>query len=433
MDSSDYTRGSNRDPAMWILYQTALALALVVAGPLLLLRRGGHYLQTLSGRLGGHDGPAEKGALWIHAVSVGEARVGVTLARGLPDGWPLLFTTVTPTGQEQARALCGERAAVAYLPFDLGFAIRRFLDRFEPRALVLVEGDYWPLLLRHVHRRGLAVAVVNGRVGEASFRRLRRFPRFARALISGIDQFAVQTKEDRERLVLLGADPARVSVTGNLKFDAPDPEPIPAAESLIAAAAGGRPIFIAGSTMAGEEGQVLSAFAAAGGGREALLVLAPRHPERWPEAGELARDRGFRLARRSELDLASAPAPDVVLLDSLGELAALYRLAAAAFVGGTLVATGGHNPLEPAMFGVAVAVGPSMHNFRQMAQAFDAAAAWQRVAGDAELADFFRRAGKGDEELAALGRRGRDLVRAHRGAAQRTRELLHPLLSGAMS
>lgn len=418
---------------MWILYQTALALALVLAGPVLLLRRGRHYLRTLSGRLGGYDGIAEKGALWIHAVSVGETRVGVTLARGLPDGWPLLVTTVTPTGQEQARELCGERAAVAYLPFDLGFAIRRFLDRFEPRALVLVEGDYWPLLLRHVRRRGLAVAVVNGRVGDRSFRRLRRFPRFARAVISGVDQFAVQTEEDHDKLVALGADPARVSVTGNLKFDAPEPEPIPAVESLLVAAAARRPILIAGSTMAGEEEQVLSAFAAAGGGREALLVLAPRHPERWTEAAELVRGAGFQLARRSELRLEVAPLPDVVLLDSLGELAALYRLAAAAFVGGTLVATGGHNPLEPAMFGVTVAVGPSMHNFRQMAQVFDDAAAWQRVSGAADLAEFFQGATAGAEDLAAMGRRGRDLVRAHRGAAKRTRDLLGPLLSGAMS
>jgi 3-deoxy-D-manno-octulosonic-acid transferase len=418
---------------MWILYQTALALALVLAGPVLLLRRGGHYLRTLSGRFGGYRGPVDKGALWIHAVSVGEARVGVTLARGLPDDWPLLVTTVTPTGQEQARALCGSRAAVAYLPFDLGFAIRRFLDRFEPRALILVEGDFWPLLLRHVRRRGLAVAVVNGRVGDHSFRRLRRFPRFARTLLSAVDQFAVQTDEDRSKLVELGADPVRVSVTGNLKFDATEPEPIPAVESLLAAAAGHRPILVAGSTMAGEEEQVLSAFATAGGGREALLVLAPRHPERWGDAAELVLGEGFRLARRSELEPAVAPRPDVVLLDSLGELAALYRLAAAAFVGGTLVPTGGHNPLEPAMFAVPVAVGPSMHNFRQMAQIFDDASAWQRVATEAELAEFFQQTLGGAEDLAALGRRGRDLVLAHRGAARRTLDLLQPLLSGAMS
>ncbi|MDH3402329.1 MAG: 3-deoxy-D-manno-octulosonic acid transferase [Acidobacteriota bacterium] len=417
---------------MWILYQTALALTLAMAAPFLLLRRGGHYLETLGGRLGRHAGAAVKRPLWIHAVSVGEARVGAAFARGLPAAWPLLVTTVTPTGQQQARAMCGDRAAIAYLPFDLGFAIRRFLDRFEPRALVLVEGDYWPLLLRHVRRRGLPVVVVNGRVGDRSFRRLRRVRLLARALLGRVDHFAVQTAEDRDKLLALGVDPERLSVTGNLKFDAPQPEPIPAVETLLAAGAGRRPILVAGSTMAGEEEQVLAAFAAAGGGRAALLVLAPRHPERWPEVAELVRRRGLTLARRSQLDRGGAPA-DVVLLDSLGELAALYRLGAAAFVGGSLVPSGGHNPLEPAAHGVAVAAGPSMANFRHMAETFDAAAAWRRVADEAELAEFFREAIAGSGEVAAMGRRGRQLVHDHRGAAERTRGVIAPLLSAAMS
>lgn len=416
---------------MWILYQIALALALAVAGPLLLLRRGRHYLPTLSGRLGGHQGPPVKNPLWIHAVSVGEVRVAATLTRSLPADWPLLVTTVTPTGQEQARTLLADRASTAYLPFDLGFAVRRFLSRFSPRALVLVEGDYWPLLLRYTRRRHLPVVVVNGRIGERTFNRLRRVPRFARALFGGIDRFAVQTTDDRQRLVGLGVDSGRITVTGNLKFDAELPARLPEVERLFSEVAGSRPILMAGSTMGDEELPIVEAFRQAGGGERAMLVLAPRHPERWHEVAQGVLRSGLELVRRSELE--AADRPDVVLLDSLGELAALYRLAQGAFVGGTLVPTGGHNPLEPAVQGVAVAVGPSMENFRQMAAEFDLAEAWRRVDDDATLAAFFREALSGSAELASMAGRGRELVAANRGAAQRTLAAINPAILEAMA
>jgi 3-deoxy-D-manno-octulosonic-acid transferase len=361
---------------------------------------------------------------------VGEVRVGAILAHRLPAEWPLLVTTVTPTGQQQAQAMMGGRAAVTYLPLDLGFAIRRFLDRFQPRALVLVEGDYWPLLLRHVARRRLPVVVVNGRVGERTFRRLRRFPRVAQVLFGRVDRFAVQTTDDRERLVALSVDPQRIVVTGNLKFDADPPPAQPEVEALLTAAADGRPILIAGSTMGGEETQVLEAFAFAGGTARALLVLAPRHPERWLEVEQLCARAGLEVARRSALP--GRGRPDVVLLDSLGELPALYRLAHGAFIGGTLVPTGGHNPLEPALHGVPVAVGPSMDNFRQMATEFDLAAGWRRVQGSGQLAEFFTQALEGDLELRAAAARGRELVAANRGAAERTLQAIRPSLDKVM-
>jgi len=415
---------------MWILYQIALALVLAVAAPVLLLLRGRHYLPTLAGRLGGYDGPATTRPLWIHSVSVGEARVAATLARALDADWPLLVTTVTPTGQAQAASLLRDRAAIAYLPLDLGFAVRRFLDRFEPRALVLVEGDYWPLLLRHVRRRGLPAVVVNGRVGERSFGRLRRFPGMARILYSGVRRFTMQTEEDRDRLVELGVDSKLISVTGNLKFDAPVPQAHPEIEAAFSEVAAGRPILIAGSTMRGEDEQILDAFADAGGGDAALLVLAPRHPERWDEVAGLIDASGYRFSRRTDLDTATRA--DVVLLDSLGELAALYAIATAAFVGGTLVATGGHNPLEPAVHAVPVAVGPSMHNFNEMARIFDDAAAWQRVDDAAGLGRFFDRAVSGDAGVVALGQRGQELLVANRGATQRTLDVVLPILAEAM-
>jgi 3-deoxy-D-manno-octulosonic-acid transferase len=430
---------------MWILYQVALALALLAAAPVLLARRGGHYRPTLGGRLGAAGGAAlsseERGGrpVWVHAVSVGEVGVAATLVRALPVGLPLLVTTVTPTGQERAHEALGGRAAVAYLPFDLDFAVGRFFRRWQPRALVLVEGDYWPLVLRAARRRGLPVLVVNGRVGDRSFRRMRRLRPLLGPLFRPVDRFGVQTAEDRRRLLALGVPEAKIEVTGNLKFDTAAPPASPDLDRLLGTLAGGRPLLVAGSTMAGEEEAVLDAFAGIGPdgpGQRALLVLAPRHPERCDEVERLLAGRGLRWVRRTALaDGAEAvksvtgERPAVLLLDTLGELAALYRHAAAAFIGGTLVPTGGHNPLEPARYGVRVAVGPSMDNFRDIAGLFDRAGAWRRVADAAELGEVWRRwlddpaAGRDGGERAA------ELVAENRGALARTLELMAPVLA----
>lgn len=418
------------------VYQLAAGAALLAAGPFLLARRGGHYLPTLGGRLGRTlpAAPASSSAppLWIHAVSVGEVGVAATLARALPIAVPLLVTTVTPTGQERARAAFKNHPAgaeIAYLPFELGFAVRKFFDRLQPAALILVEGDYWPLVLSEARRRGLPVAVVNGRVGDRGFSRMKTLRPLLPFLFSGVERFGVQSAQDRNRLEALGIPPERIVVTGNLKYESPEPVVKPELEEKLRELADGRPILLAGSTMAGEEEQVLDAFRRLGGGERALLVVAPRHPERWEEVwGMLG---GLKAARRSAL----TPRPpggegetDVVLLDSLGELAGLYRIAAGAFIGGTLAPTGGHNPLEPARFAVPVAVGPSMHNFRDMAEQFDRAKAWRRVADAGELAAAWG-GWVGDPGAAReQGERGLRLLEENRGALARTIEMLGPIL-----
>ncbi len=424
----------------WLCYQLAVAAALLLAAPFLFARRGRHYLATLTGRLGFHPGPRPAGGgprkLWIHAVSVGEVAVAATLIRELPPDLPLVLTTVTPTGQERARALCAgfDRRVAAYLPFDLGFAVARFFRRFSPAALILVEGDYWPLVLEETRRRGVPVAVVNGRVGETSARRLRRMPRLARRLFfDPVEHFAVQTEEDRRRLIASGAPAERIRVAGNLKFDAYEPKPAPEAETLIRGQAAGRPILLAGSTMAGEEEAVLDAFARLGAGRRALLVLAPRHPERFEPVARQVAEGGFACARRSRLDVASeagAAPSDVLVLDTLGELAALYRIADVAFIGGTLVPTGGHNPLEPACFAVPIVVGPSMENFRHMAETFDRADAWARVADAGALAECWRQWLDHPEAARAVGRRAAEMLAANRGALERILAVVEPLLPG---
>ncbi|HEV8240258.1 MAG TPA: glycosyltransferase N-terminal domain-containing protein [Thermoanaerobaculia bacterium] len=434
----------------WLLYQLAVAILLVTAGPLLLLLRGRHYLPTLRGRLSIAVPEATPGALWLHAVSVGEVAVAAVVADTLPAATPLLVTTITPTGQERARVRFGGRAAVGYLPIDLDPLVERFLRRVQPAALVLVEGDYWPLLLARCRQRELPVVVINGRVGDRTLRLLSKRPRVARWLLGTVDRFAVQTAEDGRRLQSLGVAAEKVTVAGNLKYDAPEPTPQPRLEEAMRAAAAGRPILVAGSTMAGEESAMLAAFQSIGGGERALLVLAPRHPERWEEVARLLAASGLPWQRRSALETASsgasqlsaraailpgaaegtvAAAPAVLLLDSLGELASLYRLAAGCFVGGTLAPKGGHNPLEPARFARAIAVGPSMENFRDMAAQFDAAAAWRRVAGSDDLAAAWREWLDEPATASELGARALRLVDTNRGALERTLAVLRPVLA----
>lgn len=421
----DLSPGPER-PSVWILYQLAYGLLLFAAGPVLLLRRGGHYLESLPRRLTLHRSDTVDDPLWIHAVSVGEVGVAATLASRLA-GTPLLITTITPTGQERARALLDDHTAVDYLPFDLALPVRRFLRHHAPRALVLAEGDYWPLLLHNVKQQGLPVVVVNARVGDRSFARMRRLRRWLGPMLGGVDSFGVQTAEDRRRLIALGVRQERVTITGNLKFEAPEPEFRPELESDLLAAAGERPILVAGSTMAGEEPLVLAAFSQAGGGEKAMLLLAPRHPERWDDVARLVTDRGESLSRRSALE--PHRKPSIVLLDSMGELASIYRLASAAFIGGTLVSTGGHNPLEPARFGVAVATGPSMENFRAMAEQFDLVGAWRRVFTAADLGRIWRLWLDEPGEAAKVGQAAADLVASNQGALDRTLALLQEMTS----
>ncbi len=370
--------------------------------------------------------------MWLHAVSVGEVGVAATLARALPSGTPLVVTTITPTGQALAKRAFAQRGDVRYLPFDLGFAVDRFFTRFSPRSVVLVEGDLWPLILETARNRGIPIAVINGRVGDRGYSRLRLIKRLAPSLSTRlyelVDRFGVQSSIDRDRLVELGVPAERIEITGNLKYDAPEPSP-PTIASAIERLGNGRPILIAGSTMDGEEVKVLEAFRQAGGGRKAMMVLAPRHPERWNEVARLLEETGFTFARRSQIDAAPASSTDIVLLDSLGDLAGLYRLARGAFIGGTMVPRGGHNPLEPAVFGVPVVVGPSMFNFVEMAERFDRANAWKRAASAQELGETFASWLDKPLEALELGARGRALIEENRGAVARTLTLLEPWIA----
>jgi 3-deoxy-D-manno-octulosonic-acid transferase len=415
---------------MWsLLYQLVLSLATLVAAPVLLIRRRSHYSSSIRQRLGLTQLPAagKTAPLWIHAVSVGEVSVAATVAPRLSQLLPLLVTTVTWTGQERARKEFPD-ARVAYLPFDLGIPVRRFFDHFNPRLLVLTEGDLWPTVLRYARRRSVPIVVINGRVSDRSFRRMARVRPFLSPLLAPVDRFGVQTEADRSRLLALGVSPRKVSVTGNLKFDSPEPPISEELQTLIGRLASGRSVLVAGSTMPGEEEQVLEAFDAIGSGRRGLLVLAPRHPERWQAVADLLSQSGLEWVRRSEIGQQESSTPAVVLLDTLGELAGLYRFASSAFIGGTLTPTGGHNPLEAARFGVPVVVGPSMENFLEIERVFDDARAWERVESSDQLAQCWTQWLDHPSAASELGRRGSELVDSHRGALTRTLDLLEPWL-----
>ncbi len=427
---------------MWFLYQLAMAAGLGVAAPVLLARRGRHYLPTLPARLGRLPEARGTRPLWLHAASVGEAGVASTLARALPPDLDLVVTTVTPTGQAAAKRLFeplaanGRSVVVTYLPFDLGLLVGRFLDRYAPRALVLFESELWPLLLRDCRRRSMPVAVLNARISDRSYGRMKRAGRlYRRFLLDPLGRLGAQSPQDEERLLSLGAGRERTSMTGNLKFDTPEPAPVAGLEDALRDLAGNRPVLIAGSTMPGEEAIVLDAFERLD--REALLVLAPRHPERFDEAWREVEERPLPAIRRSRMDAAggSAPAgprreaaPRVVLLDSLGELASIYRLASAAFIGGTLVPTGGHNPIEAARFGVPVIVGPSMENFRRIARDFEAAGALTVVRDGQALTRAWRQILDRPDDAAQRGARGLALVDRNRGAVARSVELLRQVV-----
>ncbi len=424
---------------MWFLYQLAMAAGLGVAAPVLLARRGRHYLSTLPARLGRLPEAGGTRPLWLHAASVGEAGVAATLARALPPDLDLVVTTVTPTGQAAAKRLFeplaanGRSVVVTYLPFDLGLLVGRFLDRYAPRALVLFESELWPLLLRDCRRRSMPVAVLNARVSDRSYGRMKRAGRlYRRFLLDPLGRLGAQSPQDEERLLSLGAGRERTSMTGNLKFDTPEPAPVAGLEQALRDLAGNRPILIAGSTMPGEELIVLDAFERVD--REALLVLAPRHPERFDEVWREMEDRPLSAIRRSRMDAAGGTAPrpasppGIVLLDSLGELASIYRLASAAFIGGTLVPTGGHNPIEAARFGVPVIVGPSMENFRRIARDFEAAGALTVVRDGQALTRAWRQVLDRPDDAAERGARGLVLVDRNRGAVERSVELLRQVV-----
>jgi 3-deoxy-D-manno-octulosonic-acid transferase len=325
--------------------------------------------------------------------------------------------------------------AVFYFPFDWTFIVRRTLKLVKPRLFVMMETEIWPNLLRECRRSGVKTVVINGRISSRSYPRYRMIRPFFRRVLADVDRFCMQSDESARRLVELGADPARISVTGSLKFDSLE---------MPTATAHGKPrervlrffrigpqrtVIVAGSTVRGEEVAVLRAFARIKAAiPSALAILAPRQPERFGEVERIARDAGFVTMRRSELPIDAEPRADVVVLDSIGELAQIYQLATAVFVGGSLVGHGGHNILEPAIFGKPIVFGSHMQNFREIADAFLANDAAVQVPSERDLETALLALVTDPVRRARLGAAARALVEANRGAKTKTLSVIGDLL-----
>lgn len=425
---------------MYFLYSALLAAGLLLGSPYWLWQiwRHGKYRAGLAERLGRLPlrlklEPAP--VIWVHAVSVGEvlAISGlVSELRARLPGFRILISTTTATGQKLARDRFG-KDHVFYFPLDFRFAVRPYLRVLRPKLIVIAETELWPNFLRSAKSLGIPVAMVNARISDRSFPGYRRFRRWLAPVLDNIDLFLAQTEEDRKRLVEIGARAARVLVSGNLKFDLLPAKPAAVVCRLreTIASAGAGPTLVCGSTMDDEEALLLNAFKnVLASYPRAVMVLAPRHPERFEKVAGLVADLGIRVWRRS-LWNGEPVSGGVFLLDTIGELASMYSLADVAFVGGSLTPRGGHNILEPAQFGVPIVIGVSYENFREMVNLFRAREA-VRVVGPAELPLAFLELLGNSAERAALGQRAADTARLQAGATTRTAGALEQLLAPAI-
>jgi 3-deoxy-D-manno-octulosonic-acid transferase len=364
--------------------------------------------------------------IWVHAVSVGEVRSAAPLVAELVVRFPehrVVVTTMTPTGSRQVRDLFGDRVTHCYVPYDFPDAVRRFLSRIRPEVAIVAETEFWPNIFAECGRRCIPLLLVNGRVSQASLRGYLRVPNVTRAMLAHADLLCAQTSVDAQRLRNLGARPELVHVTGNLKFDVELPRELLAEASALRQQWGRlRPVWIAASTHRGEERQVLTAFRGlAQRYPELLLVLVPRHPERFSAVARLCRRRGFKVALRSRTPAGVLPPGTEVLVgDTMGELQRLYAAADVAFIGGSLVAHGGQNLLEACAVDVPVIFGPHMFHFEEIsAMALERGAARQvhDVAGLVEaIALYFDQ----PELRRAAGKAAHTLVSDNRGALART-------------
>jgi len=428
---------------MLILYNLALLLLLLLGAPWWLFRMAasGKYREGLTERLGLvprrlHHKLDGRRVVWVHAVSVGEVlaasrlidELEVRLAQSggqrAQDAWRVLVSTTTRTGQALARQRLGTDR-VFYFPLDLGWAVRAWLRALEPRLLVLVETEFWPRMLSECRRAAIPVAVVNARISDRSWPRYRRLARVWRRLLDGLAVVLAQSDLDADRLKALGA--SNVRSAGNLKYDVRVPGSSAVTILLRDHLPPVAPLLVCGSTLAGEEDLLLDALPA-----DTVTILAPRHPERFGDVAELLKKRGTNWVRRSQWALSPTKLEPgtVFLLDSIGELASIYSLAHAAFVGGSLVPAGGHNPLEAAQFGVPIAMGPSYENFRGIVEKLREHDAI-RIAAPNELRDALTELLAGTPESLAMGARGREVFRGEAGATERAVQALMELLQAA--
>ncbi len=454
---------------MYFIYSLLMGLAALLLTPYWLAQglRQGKYLSNVAERLGfsfpalAKLTPHSAGAIWIHAVSVGEALSSITLARRLKETYPnrpLIISTTTITGQALARERMPFADAIIYFPLDWVFCVRRALDAVQPSVVLVLETEIWPNFLQEAGRRKIPVLFVSGRISDRSFARYQSYlgvvgfflRPFLKSALSNASAFLMQSEKDAERIRALGAPADRVCVSGNLKYDLEPPAPTPLSNWLASEIkrSGRSPVIVAGSVVATEEPHALIAFGTLQGEYpKALLVLAPRKPECFDAAAEFIDESHRKFIRRSNLaipapgqshtdqrpnNLAISDDVTVFLLDSIGELASLYGLADGAFVGGSLVSSGGHNILEPAAFGKIPVFGPSMENFSEIASRFVAAGAAVQVESPEDVGVAWIELFRDPARMKKMGETAEQLVAGSRGAADRAVAEIAKHLDGAV-
>lgn len=404
-----------------LLYQSLLWLALPLI-PLRLFARGlkeRGYWRHVAQRFGGGSW-LETRPVWIHAVSVGEARAAAPLVEHfLAQQKSVLLTCMTPAGRATLEQLFGKRAQIRYLPYDYAWAVRRFLRRAKPARGIIMETELWPNLVRESARAGVPLALVNARLSERSANGYRKLAALSRAVLGGFATVAAQTRDDANRLQALGAK--NLVVTGNLKFDLSPPAEQIALGAAFRARIGQRPVWLAASTREGEEKLILQAFRQASA--DVLLLLVPRHPQRFSAVASLIADAGLTMQRRSDNEMVRA-STQVWLGDSLGEMFAYYTAADCALIGGSLLPYGGQNLIEACAVGCPVLIGPHTENFKQVAQEAVACDAALRVE-DARVWIASAKVLMQDNVLRKrMGQAGKQFAAAHQGATAKVVALL---------
>lgn len=419
--------------------RTLYSLLLYLLMPLVLLYlflrglRSRGYLARWSERFGRFDPPGRKSGIWIHAVSMGEVNAASVLIKALIERYPdrpLYITTFTPTGSERVRELFGDTVFHVYSPLDLPGAVGRFFDRLQPGLAIIMETEIWPNLYHEAKKRGIPLLIANARISDNSFANYRRFGKLTALTLAMVTRIAAQSEKDAGRLRDIGAPPERLAVTGNLKFDVKlPPSLLEQGDSIRLAWGPNRLVLVAGSTHEEEEGIVLRAFLEIlGDYPDALLVLVPRHPERFGRAAQAARTAGLRVSLRSEGGVCP-PKTQCFLINAMGELQRYFAACDVAFVGGSLERIGGHNVLEPAALAKPVVVGPHTFNFADITQQLVEAGAAVQLADEKGFEAAVRQLFEEPETRDRMGQAGRELFLSGQGAVVRTLEIIDSLLT----
>lgn len=378
---------------------------------------------------------SSKQTIWIHAVSVGETVAAGPLVSSLLQSYPeiqVMITTMTPTGSDRARSLFGERVFHSYIPYDLPGATNRFLNKLKPTLLILMETELWPNLIFGCHHRKIKMVLANARLSEKSARGYKRFSAFTKALLAKLDSVAVQAKPDSDRFVGLGLDPGKANVTGSLKFNVEVNSVRKENQAYFDfISSSKRQVFIAASTREGEEEKVLTAFEKCLKAFPSLLmIIVPRHPERFSKVVDYCETRGFQTEKRSAGRQLNA-VTQILVGDSMGEMLDYYRVANIAFVGGSLVDTGCHNVLEPAAMGIPIVTGPSQFNSATICRQLEEVTALKTVQNEAQLADFLIELLADSKKQQEMGLRGRELVAANQHALPALLGIIKPFIQTA--